>query len=143
MLIKTAVAGVTATARVLAKEVSAFNIRVLTFVLGTFNTEFNTKQAAFGENALPAEYQGSFAEKLMGAIRAGDFVPNGDREKAMSAVYEVIAGERQGVGREGEKLIPLGSDMISRLQGAAGTYHHAIEVFGGLAKSVDASKPRV
>jgi len=36
----------------------------------------------------------------------------------MKAVYEIVVGEGVGKGRGGEILLPLGDDMVSRVEGA-------------------------
>ena len=122
----------------LAKEVAPFNIRTLTVVLGTFNTDLGAK--AKYTSSLPEQYKGSVSEMLMGALSANKFVPNGDKDKAMKAVYEVVVGEGAGKGRETEKLLLLGSDMVARVEGTQKNLAHALEVFGDVARSVDADK---
>ncbi|KAI4171643.1 MAG: hypothetical protein LQ343_004121 [Gyalolechia ehrenbergii] len=109
-------AALDALTKILAKEVAPYNARALTVVLGTFNTNMGNA-AVFSKNPLPDGYQGSFSEKMIQAISAGKVPLNGDKDKAMKAVYEVVVGEGAGAGREAETLLPLGSDMTARVKG--------------------------
>lgn len=111
-----------------------FNIRTLTVVLGTFNTNMpNT--VVLGETPLPEDYKGTFTEQVQGLLMSGKIKPNGDKDKAMQAVYQqVVAGD------EAEKLLPLGSDMTPRLKGVQDYLGHALEVFGSVTNNVDVEK---
>lgn len=121
------------------KEVAAFNIRILTVVPGTFNTNFNN--AGFvGKAPLPEDYKGTMVEKMIQIISSGKLVPNGDKDKAMKALYEVVVGEGVGAGHEAERLLPLGSDMTPRLKGTAEYLLHALEVFGDVTNNVNVDK---
>jgi NAD(P)-dependent dehydrogenase (short-subunit alcohol dehydrogenase family) len=115
--------------RVLAKEVSSFNIRVLTLVLGGFNTSMGSK-ITFGRNSLPDDYKGTASEQMMHFLRSGKWIPKGDKDKAMKAVYEVVVGEGVGAGHEAEKLLLLGSDMTVRARVVQDYLSHSLEVFG-------------
>ncbi|KAJ5095644.1 Short-chain dehydrogenase/reductase SDR [Penicillium alfredii] len=121
--------------RVLAKEVAPFNIRVLTVWLGTFNTNIGNA-SALARNPLPDVYQGSMAARMMDAISSGNFPANGDRLKAAKAIYEVAVGEGGGAGRETELFLPMGGDMISRVEVVRDQCVRALEVFGDVAASV-------
>ncbi|RMZ75273.1 hypothetical protein DV737_g5366, partial [Chaetothyriales sp. CBS 132003] len=132
-------AGLDGVTRVLAKEVAPFNIRTLTVVLGTFNTSMPSK-AVFGTVPLPDDYSGSFTEKMIQAIKSGQFVPNGDKDKAMKAVYEVVVGEGIGAGHESEKLLPLGADMAVRVKTVQNYLAHSLEVFGDVTNNVNLDK---
>lgn len=123
----------------LAKEVAPFNIRTLTVILGTFNTNM-PKSVVLGKMALPDDYKGTFTEQVQQLLIAGKIKPNGDKDKAMKAVYEVIVGEGVGKGNEGEKLLPLGSDMTLRLKGVQEYLGHALEVYGAVTNGVDVDK---
>ncbi|KAL8758838.1 MAG: hypothetical protein Q9199_001188 [Rusavskia elegans] len=131
--------GLDALTKILAKEVALFNIRALTVVLGTFNTNFGNA-AVFGKNPFPEEYRGSFSEKMIQAISAGKVPVNGDKDKAMKAVYEVVVGEGAGTGHEAEKFLPLGSDMTVRVKGVQDAFAHSLEVFKHVTNSVDIDK---
>ncbi|KAF4993434.1 hypothetical protein FDECE_13400 [Fusarium decemcellulare] len=132
-------AGLDGVTRVLAKEVAPFNIRALTVVLGTFNTGF-ASAAAKGAAPWPDDYKGSFAEKLTDMVTSGSFSPNGDKDKAMKILFEVVAGMGVGSGRESETTLLLGSDMVARARGVKDAMQHTIDVFGGAAKLADADK---
>ncbi|RDW76684.1 SDR family oxidoreductase [Aspergillus mulundensis] len=132
-------AGLDALTRILAKEVAPFNIRTLTVVLGTFNTNM-PNSVVLGKSPLPEDYQGTFTEQVQGLLVSGKIKPNGDKDKAMQAVYQVVAGEGVGEGHQTEKLLPLGSDMTPRLKGAQDYLGHALEVFGSVTNRVDVAK---
>lgn len=104
-------------------------------MLGTFNTNFG-QSFDFGKVVLPEDYKGTGAEQMMNVLGSGKLKPNGDKDKAMQAVYEVIVGEGVGVGREGERFLPLGKDMVTRVGVVQEYLGHAVEVFGDVAKSV-------
>ncbi|PYH90730.1 putative short-chain oxidoreductase [Aspergillus ellipticus CBS 707.79] len=129
-------AGLDASTRILAKEVAPFNIRTLTVVLGTFNTNM-LPSVVLGKAALPDDYAGTFVEQVQGLLTTNKIQPNGDKDKAMQAVYQVVAGEGVGEGHQAEKLLPLGSDMTPRLKGSQDYLGHALEVFGSVTNSVD------
>ncbi|KAL8753776.1 MAG: hypothetical protein Q9184_005327 [Pyrenodesmia sp. 2 TL-2023] len=132
-------AALDALTKVLAKEVAPFNIRALTVVLGTFNTNMGNA-AVFSKNPLPEGYQGSFSEKMIQAISAGKVPMNGDKDKAMKAVYEVVVGEGAGAGCEAEKFLPLGSDMTARVKGVQDALAHSLEVFAHVTNNVNVDK---
>ncbi|KAI0144119.1 putative short-chain oxidoreductase [Hypoxylon sp. NC0597] len=128
-------AGLDGMSKVLAKEVAPFGIRTLTITPGSFNTNLmNTP--IIGKNPLPDDYKGSEAEMLMHYLSNGKFLPNGDKDKAMKVLYEVIVGEGIGKGHEAERLLPLGTDMTVRLKTVRDYLGHALEVFGKVCDSV-------
>ncbi|KAI8947770.1 NAD(P)-binding protein [Xylaria longipes] len=131
--------GLDALNKVLAKEVAPFNIRVLTVVLGTFNTNF-LGSYVFGKSSLPDEYKTTVAGQIMDYIGSGKLLPNGDKDKAMKAVYQLIVGEGFGAGKEQEKLLPLGSDMTARMTLVQDQLAHAKEVFGEVTNGVSIDK---
>ncbi|KAL7805614.1 putative short-chain oxidoreductase [Trichoderma gracile] len=122
-------------AKALAKEVEGFNIRVLTVLLGTFNTGMGNA-TILGQNPLPEDYKGSMSEKIMDMMSKGKFSPNGDKDKAMKAVYEVVVGEGVGKNREAEKILPLGRDLAARIQTVQEYLAHAMQVFGNVCNNV-------
>ncbi|KAE9371633.1 putative short-chain oxidoreductase [Stipitochalara longipes BDJ] len=128
-------AGLDGLTKVLAKEVAQFNIRVLTVVLGTFNTNFG-QSFDFSKVALPEDYKGSGAEQMIHVLSSGKLKPNGDKDKAMETVYDVVVGEGVGAGHEGERFLPLGKDMVARVGMVQEYLGHAAQVFGDVAKSV-------
>ena len=73
-------------------------------------------------------------------IQNGKMPWNGDKDKAMKAVYEVVTGTGVGVGREGDDFLPLGSDMTARVQTVQDYLQHGLDVFGEVANSVDIDK---
>ncbi|KAJ6099730.1 hypothetical protein N7467_001265 [Penicillium canescens] len=132
-------AGMDALSKILAKEVAPFNIRTLTVILGTFNTNM-PNSVVLGKTPLPEDYKGTFTEQVQGLLVSGKIKPNGDKDKAMQAVYQVVAGEGVGEGHQTEKLLPLGSDMTPRLKGVQDYLGNALEVFGSVTNNVDVDK---
>ncbi|KAI2614213.1 putative short-chain oxidoreductase [Hypoxylon fragiforme] len=132
-------AGLDGITRVLAKEVAPFNIRVLTVVLGAFNTNMPSATAV-GKVPLPDDYRGSASDKMIQFLTGGSmpgpaFVMS-DKDKAMKVVYEMVLGEGIGAGREAERLLPLGSDMTARVKGAQEYLGHALGEFKDVTNSV-------
>lgn len=125
----------TGLSKVLAKEVSQFNIRVLTIVLGTFNTNFGNS-IDWSKVVLPEDYKGSGAEQMIQFLSSGKLKPNGDKDKAMKAFYDVVVGEGAGVGREAERFLPLGTDMATRVKMVQDYLAHALDAFGDMTNSV-------
>lgn len=113
----------------LAKEVAPYNIRALTVVLGTFNTNMGAA-AGFGSFPLPDDYKGSMSETMISYLKSGKVPINGDKDKAMKAVYEVVTGTGAGAGKEAERFLPLGSDMTPRVKGVQEYLGHGLDVFG-------------
>jgi hypothetical protein len=126
--------------KILAKEVGPFNIRTLTVILGTFNTNM-PNSVVLGKTPLPEDYHGTFTEQVQGLLVGGKIKPNGDKDKAMKALFQVVVGEGVvGEGHQTEKLLPLGSDMTSRLKGVQDYLGNALEVFGSVTNGVDVDK---
>ena len=125
--------------KVLAKEVAPFGIRTLTVTLGTFNTNFGNTTVV-GKTPLLDDYKGSVAEQMMEIMSKNTLQPNGDKDKAMKALYEVVVGEGVGEGREAERLLLLGPDMTVRAKGVRDYLGHALEVFGEVADGVAIDK---
>jgi hypothetical protein len=123
--------------KVLAKELAQFNIRVLTVVLGTFNTNFG-QAIDFSKKFLLEDYKGSGADRMIQFLSSGKLKPkpNGDKNKAMKAFYDVAVGEGAGVGREAERFLPLGTDMATRVKMVQDYLAHATDVFGDVTNSV-------
>ncbi|KAJ3579269.1 hypothetical protein NPX13_g1297 [Xylaria arbuscula] len=131
--------GLDALSKVLAKEVASFNIRVITVLLGTFNTNMLNVYTP-GKIPLPAEYKDTVAGQFMDFIGSGKLAPNGDKDKAMKAVYQLIVGDGFGVGKEQEKFLPLGADMTARMTLVQNQLTHAKEVFGEVTNGVGLDK---
>lgn len=107
----------------------------MTVVLGTYNTNFGSA-AAFGEIPIPEDYNGSMAVKMIQVFKAGVAKPNGDKDKAMRAVYDVVVGAGVGAGHEAETFLPLGSDMTTRVQMVQDYLTHGIDTFKGVTNNV-------
>ena len=121
--------------RVLSKEIAPFGIRTLTVILGTFDTNFGSS-ASQSKTSLPEDYSDTMSAKIMQAIASGTLKPNGDRNKAMQAVYEVVVGEGRGQGKEAESLLVLGNDMVPRVQVTKDHFQRGIDAFGDMVTSV-------
>ncbi|TVY34086.1 putative oxidoreductase [Lachnellula subtilissima] len=132
-------AGLDGMTKVLAKEVAAYNIRTLTVVLGTFNTSLGLN-AIFGKIPLPEDYKGTMAENMITWLKSGKVPINGDKDKAMKAVYDVVVGQGIGSGKEAEQLLLLGSDMVPRAKLVQDTFAHSLEVFGSFTNGVNIDK---
>ncbi|KAI1498128.1 putative short-chain oxidoreductase [Biscogniauxia marginata] len=125
--------------KVLAKEVAPFGICTLTVTPGTFNTNMGNT-TIIGKNPLPDDYKGSVAEQMMQYMSSGKFQANGDKDKAMKVLYQVIVGEGVGTGREAERLLPLGQDMTIRVKTVQDYLGHALEIFGEATEGVSLDK---
>ncbi|KAK9323708.1 hypothetical protein V1517DRAFT_89318 [Lipomyces orientalis] len=121
--------------KVLAKEVAEFNVRVLIVSLGTFNTNMGNA-VTVGKNPMPEGYKGSVADKTIEYMASGKFDPDGDKEKAIKAIYEVVMGKGAGAGREDETFLPLGRDLAARVTHLQDYYAHSMEVFGDVCNNV-------
>ncbi|KAI1278270.1 hypothetical protein F5Y07DRAFT_361244 [Xylaria sp. FL0933] len=132
-------AGLDGLTKVLAKEVAPFNIRVLTVILGSFNTNMPNAYV-LGQNPVPEEYKGTVAGQFLDFLEKGNIVPKGDKDKAMRAFYQLVVGEGFGAGKESEKILPLGSEMIARMTGVQDQLAHAKEVFGEVTKGVSVAE---
>ncbi|KAL4788452.1 putative short-chain oxidoreductase [Aspergillus varians] len=132
-------AGLDALTKILAKEVAPFNIRTLTVILGTFNTNM-PNSVVLGKTPLPEDYKGTFTEQVQGLLLSGEIKPNGDKDKAMRTLYQVVTGEGVGEGHKTEKLLALGSDMTPRLKGVQDYLGHALDIFGPVTNNVDVDK---
>ncbi|KAI0889522.1 putative short-chain oxidoreductase [Annulohypoxylon maeteangense] len=138
-------AGLDGITRVLAKEVAPYNIRTLTIILGAFNTDMGV-HTVVGKNPLPEDYKGSVSDKMFQFLSSpksklpGVNFTMGDKDKAMRAVYEVVLGEGIGTGREAERVIPLGMDMTTRVNGIIESYRHALEAFEHVTNHVAVDK---
>ncbi|KAK4243381.1 hypothetical protein C7999DRAFT_18257 [Corynascus novoguineensis] len=120
--------------RVMAKEVAPFNIRVLTVQQGTFNTNMGNA-TILGKNPLPDAYKGSVADQIMQFMASGKFQGDGDKDRAMKAVDEVVVGERLGAGRESERLLPLGRDMATGIKTVQDYLHNRFSTLIGILSS--------
>lgn len=121
--------------KVLAKEVAPFNVRVLIVSLGAFDTNMSNA-VKVGRNPMPKDYAGSMVQKVIEAIAGGNFEPDGDKEKAVKAIYEVVMGEGIGAGHEAERFLPLGRDLAVRVKQVQDQYAHSMEIFGEVCNNV-------
>lgn len=111
-------------------------MRTLTVSLGTFNTNFSAALAKPAA-ALPQDYIGSAADKIMNSVSTVGYNPLfGDAKMASQAMYDVIVGQGIGKGREAEKLLPLGRDLFAATKTALDRQAHALEIFGDICNGV-------
>lgn len=89
---------------------------------------------------MPEDYKGTMPDKVMQAISTGALKPNGDKDKAMRAVYEVVIGEGAGKGHEDELFLPMGSDMVTRVGLATDFMQRGLDAFRETADSVNIDK---
>jgi hypothetical protein len=85
---------------------------------------------------LAEDYSGSVVAQMLETIWTGKLVAEGDKDKAAKAIYEVLVGEGVGAGREGERFLPLGRDMIPRVELVRDQLVHSLEAFGDVAANV-------
>lgn len=90
-----------------------------------------------GKTPLPEDYKGTVTEQVQDLLMTGKLKLDGDKDKAMQALYQVVVGEGVGEGLEAERLLPLGSDMTPRLKGMQDFLGHALEVFEGVTNNVN------
>ncbi|KAI3333788.1 putative short-chain oxidoreductase [Ustulina deusta] len=128
-------AGPEAVTKVLAKEVAPFNIRVLTVLLGSFDTNMPNAYI-LGKTPFPEEYKDTVSGLFIDYLESGTIVPKGNKDKAMKAVYQLIVGEGFGAGKENERFLPLGSEMMARMTLVQDQLAHAKDVFGEVTNGV-------
>lgn len=87
------------------------------------------------------DYRGSMAERITEMLRGGSFAPDGDADKAVRAVFDVVVGQGVGEGREAETVLPLGRDLAVRVKEVAEKWQHTMEVFGEICNNVYIEKP--
>ena len=76
----------------MAKEIAPFNIRVLTVILGTFNTNM-PYVTGLGKEPIPDDYMNTTVGQVLPYFDGTKVLPpNGDKEKAMRVVYELWLG---------------------------------------------------
>ena len=75
------------------KEVASLNMRVLTVFPGIINTNVDNA-VVLGQKPMPGDYGRSVAEHAMHFLSSGELFSNGDKDKAMKALYEVVKGCR-------------------------------------------------
>jgi NAD(P)-dependent dehydrogenase (short-subunit alcohol dehydrogenase family) len=125
----------TAITKVLHKELADFNVNVLMVILGTFNTSMVESVQKVSKPVHP-DYQATTTQQYLDALASGKFVAKGDHLKAARAIYEVVVGEGAGAGHQKEMILPLGTDIVPRLEEAKERYDHAMEVFGHVCNNV-------
>ncbi|KAI1077298.1 NAD(P)-binding protein [Whalleya microplaca] len=127
--------------KVMAREMNPFNVRILCINPSVFDTNMkNVLQ--FQEKPLDQDYEGSVLDMTLKHFKSGSHVPEGDTEKAVKAIYEVIVCEGVGEGREKEQVLPLGCTAAKQSQQIVDNWTHTLDVFRDVAVSVDHDKAR-
>lgn len=120
--------------RTLSSEIAPFNVRVLCVTPGTFNTNMpNTMKI---NHYLPEDYKGSTSEMMNDWIGNKKFKPDGDKDKAMKVLYQVIVCEGVGEGHENDQFLPLGRDLLARLKVLQDFYAQGVAAYGEEAAKV-------
>ncbi|EEU36978.1 uncharacterized protein NECHADRAFT_52060 [Fusarium vanettenii 77-13-4] len=121
--------------RILAREVAPFNIRTLTVQLGGFDTNF-TNALRLSSVPFPQEYLGGRTDQVAHSLLGSNYKADGDHRKASQVIYEVAMGEGRGEGKEGERVMPLGRDMLLLMNNVFKDMHHQIETFRDIGNNV-------
>ncbi|KAH7013087.1 hypothetical protein EDB80DRAFT_638824 [Ilyonectria destructans] len=121
--------------KILAREVSPFNIRTLTVHLGGFDTNFSYA-VQISTQPFPEDYSGSATAKILESIQGANFKADGDHRKATRVIYEVAVGEGVGKDKEGERVIHLGRDMSERMSQVLLQMNNQMAAFDGIARNV-------
>lgn len=121
--------------KILAREISPFNIRTLTVHLGGFDTNFS-HSVQTSTQPFPEDYSGSTTAKVLESIQGANFKADGDHRKATKVIYEVAVGEGVGKDKEGERVIHLGRDMSERMSQVLLQMNNQMATFDGIARDV-------
>ncbi|RSL54884.1 hypothetical protein CEP51_014630 [Fusarium floridanum] len=121
--------------RILAREVAPFNIRTLTVQLGGFDTNF-TNALQLSSIPFPQDYLGGKTDQVAHSLLGSNYKADGDHRKASQVIYEVAMGEGRGEGREGERVMPLGRDMMLLMDNVFKDMQHQIETFRDIGNNV-------
>jgi hypothetical protein len=89
-----------------------------------------------GNDRCPTTTRDLQTEKALAYLTSGDFTVEGDAQKAVEAIYEVIVGEGVGKGKEAERYLPLGRDLVVRMKEVKDQLSHSLEVFEDVASNV-------
>jgi len=92
------------------------------------------------QTLFPEDYKGTAADNTIQYLKSGKVPINGDKDKAMQAVFEVVVGQGIGEGHEAESLLLLGSDMIPRAKVVQDALAQSLEVFGKITNNVSIEK---
>lgn len=116
-----------------------FNIRMLTVFPSMINTDV-VNTVVLGQIPMPGDYSRSVAEYTTHSLSSGMLVPNGDKGKAMKALYGVVFGKGAGVEREVERFLPLATDMAARVKPVQGYLSHGLDVFGDVINDISIAR---
>jgi hypothetical protein len=129
----------TGVSKELAREVKEFNVRVLTVNMSVFDTNMR-HVLQFQEQPLDSDYDKTMVNMFLKRLKYAQHEPEGDTQKAVKAIYEVVVGEGVGEGREEELVLPLGKDMERFVYEQMAQWKHTMEVFGDVCRNADHEK---
>ncbi|TDZ20709.1 Retinol dehydrogenase 8 [Colletotrichum orbiculare MAFF 240422] len=128
----------TGLSEVLAKELSPLGVRVLAVQLGTFDTNMGPT-AKFSSNPIPADYEESLVGRMcqmMAASATEGFPADGDHLKASRVIYEVVTATGVGVGKENQRMPPLGRDLAKRVDDVVAGYQASVQAFRDVCTNI-------
>lgn len=96
---------------ILRNEVSPFNIRVLNFHIGAFDTPFADRSCRVAQTPINDAYKETMSEMFMTPWKSGSYTgPRGESPtEASNLIYEFITVTGRAVGKEEELVIPIGT----------------------------------
>ncbi|KAE8165669.1 hypothetical protein BDV40DRAFT_258000 [Aspergillus tamarii] len=100
----------------LACELASFNISVLVVEPGAFRTNF-LSAVQRNESGLSEPYKGGPVDTMLSKFESAQGKQQGDPEKAVARIFEVVTGEGAAGRLKGKILrLPLGPDCAQRMQ---------------------------
>lgn len=112
-----------------------FNVRVLSVTPGVFDTSMMSA-LQFQAQELESDYKDKPTDMMLTLQKSGTHPPDGDKKKAVKAIYEVVVSEGVGEGRENEPVLPLGRDVYGLCKGHAAQWAQTMSVFGDICNNV-------
>ncbi|KAK8058175.1 hypothetical protein PG994_008623 [Apiospora phragmitis] len=129
-------AALDAVMKTFALEVKDFNVRMLNVNPGTFDTGMvNVLQ--FQDASIDTTYADKAVGKMLAYMKSGTAQLNGDVQKGVQAMYDVIMGVGPGAGHLNEPHLPLGAGAAHFVAGQAAQAQRTLAAFGELSRSVD------
>lgn len=121
----------------LAREVSAFNIRVLLVEPGAFRTRFLASSVKT-KGAMSSAYVGTPVENTLKSFDNLDGAQRGDPDKAASRIFDVVTKTGVAAGLEKEYLrLPLGDDSLERLGRKIESLQETVEALRSISSGTD------
>ncbi|KAK7934748.1 hypothetical protein PG985_000243 [Apiospora marii] len=129
-------AGLDAVMKTFALEVKDFNVRMLNVNPGTFDTGM-ANALQYQAAAIDGAYEDKAVGKMLSYMKSGTAKLNGDVQKGVQAMYDVVMGVGPGEGRLNEPHLPLGAGAAYFVSQQAAAAQRTLAAFGELSKSVD------